>query len=139
VQLSVVHTQLIDNGIVFNRNGLGIPSRSEGTLEFCRAQGITLQAWGPLAGGVVSGKATADADERIVQTAARVAQLADEKGVGKEAIVIAWLLRHPARIQPIIGTTNPQRIAAACQADTIELSREEWYWLFEAGRGGALP
>ena len=53
--------------------------------------------------------------------------------------VIAWLLRHPARIQPIIGTTNPQRIAASCQADEVELSREEWYWLFEAGRGGALP
>jgi predicted oxidoreductase len=139
VQLSVVHTQLIDNGIVFNRDGLGIVSRSEGTLEFCRAQGITLQAWSPLAGGIVSGRATSDGDERIAQTAARVAQLAEEKRVKRETIVIAWLLRHPAGIQPIIGTTNPDRIAASCQADRIELSREEWYWLFEAGRGGALP
>ena len=139
VQLSVVHTQLIDNGIVFNRNDLGIMSRSEGTLEFCRTQAITLQAWSPLAGGIVSGKPAANPDKRIEQTATLVAQLAEEKGVSKEAIVIAWLLRHPARIQPVIGTTNPERIAAACQADEVELSREEWYSLFEAGRGGALP
>ena len=53
--------------------------------------------------------------------------------------MIAWLLRHPARIQPVIGTTNPARIAAACQAGDVELSREEWYNLFIAGRGDALP
>ena len=139
VQLSLVHPQLIDNAVVFNRDGMGIMSRSEGTLEFCRLQGITLQAWSPLAGGIVSGKVTSGSDDRITQTAARVAQLAAEKGVSKETIVIAWLLRHPAHIQPIIGTTHPGRIAAACQADRIVLSREEWYWLFEAGRGGPLP
>lgn len=139
VQLSVAHPQLVDNGIVFNRNEMGIMSRSEGTLAFCRLQGITLQAWSPLAGGLVSGKTASQPDERIAETTVRVAQLAEEKGVSKESIVIAWLLRHPAGIQPIIGTTNPQRIAASCQADTTELSREEWYWLFEAGRGGALP
>ena len=61
------------------------------------------------------------------------------KRVSKEAIVIAWLLRHLARIQPVIGTTNPARIAAACQADDVELSRKEWYGLFIAGRGGELP
>jgi predicted oxidoreductase len=53
--------------------------------------------------------------------------------------LIAWLLRHPAGIQPIIGTTNPTRIAGACQADDLALTREEWYRLFEAGRGGPVP
>jgi predicted oxidoreductase len=74
-----------------------------------------------------------------VNTAALVAQMAKQKGVSGEAILIAWILRHPAKIQPIIGTTNPERIAAACQGDQVELNREEWYSLFDAGRGEELP
>jgi predicted oxidoreductase len=68
-----------------------------------------------------------------------VAELAKQKNVSGEAIAIAWLLRHPARIQPILGSTRPERIRAACQADSIELTREEWYRLFIAGRGGPMP
>lgn len=139
IQLSVVHNQLINDGIVFNRDDVGVTSRSEGTLEFCRMQGITIQAWSPLAGGVLSGIAMADTNTRLEATAALVQELAEEKGVSKEAILVAWLLRHPSRIQPIIGTTNPARIAGACRADEIELTREEWYRLFAAGRGGRVP
>ena len=100
---------------------------------------ITIQAWSPLAGGVVSGNLPDKPEEQIAQTAELVAELAEAKGVSKEAIVIGWLLRHPANIQPIIGTTNPARIRAACQAVDIDLSREEWYRLFIAGRGGDIP
>jgi predicted oxidoreductase len=139
IELNVIHAQIINDGIVFNCDERDVASRSEGTLGFCRMQGITIQAWSPLARGDVSGRSVADPDARIRRTAALVAQLAEERGVSKEAIVIAWLLRHPARIQPIIGTTNPARIAAACQADDVTLSREEWYSLFIAGRGGRLP
>ncbi len=139
LELSVLHSQLISDGILFNRDDLGVMSRSEGALEFCRIHNITIQAWSPLARGVLSDNAAANPDARMTQTAALVAQLAAEKGASREAILIAWLLRHPARIQPIIGTTNPERIAAACQADKVELSREEWYSLFEAGRGGRVP
>jgi predicted oxidoreductase len=139
LEFNVIHTQLINDGIIFNRNDREVASRSEGTLEFCRLQNIIVQAWSPLARGVLSGKSIADPDVRIERTAALVAQLAKEKGVSAEAVLIAWLLRHPARIQPIIGTTNPVRIAAAYQADDLELSREEWYSLFIAGRGGELP
>jgi predicted oxidoreductase len=102
-------------------------------------QGITIQAWSPLARGDVSGKPLAAPDPRLEQTAALVARMAEEKGVSKEAILIAWLLRHPAQIQPIIGTTSPARIAAACQAEKVDLSREEWYSLFTAGRGRRVP
>ena len=139
IELNVIHAQLINDGIVFNCADDAVASRSEGTLEFCRMHGITIQAWSPLARGDVSGRSLANPDARIEQTAALVAQLAEEKGVSREAIVIAWLLRHPARIQPIIGTTNPGRIARACQGDGIELDREEWYRLFIAGRGGRVP
>ena len=143
VELNIVHTQLLDDGILFNRDDGGVISRSEGTVEFCRMQGITLQAWGPLARGELSGKPLSDVDggqrARIGRTAALVAEMAEKKGVSQEAIVVAWLLRHPAQIQPIIGTTNPGRIAGCCQADSATLSREEWYSLFIAGRGGELP
>lgn len=139
LELSVAHSQLINDGIVFNRDDLGVMSRSEGTLEFCRIQHITIQAWGPLARGVLSGGAASNPDAQMEPAAAVVAQLAADKGVSREAILIAWLLRHPARVQPIIGTTNPNRIAAACQADHVELTHEEWYCLFEAGRGGRVP
>jgi predicted oxidoreductase len=139
VQLSVVHNQLINDGIVFNRDDVGVMSRSEGTLEFCRTEGITMQAWGPLAKGRVSGRPITPPEARLGETAAVVAELAAARNVSKEAILIAWLLRHPAGIQPIIGTTNPTRIAGACQADDLELTREEWYRLFAAGRGGPVP
>ena len=65
--------------------------------------------------------------------------MAQAKGVTREAIALAWLLRHPARIQPIVGTTKPERIKAACEADGVELTRDEWYRLFIAGRGNQMP
>lgn len=139
LQLSIIHHQLINDGVVFNTNDMGVMSRSEGTLEFCRLENITIQAWSPLAGGVVSGKTLESPDARITAVSKLVAAMAEEKNISKEAILTAWLLRHPAKIQPIIGTTTPERIRSACQADQIQLSREEWYRLFTAGRGGRVP
>lgn len=139
LELNVIHTHLIDEGIVFNQDQPDHPVRGNGTLEYCRAAEITIQAWSPLAEGYVSGREVDNPPERILQTAEVVAQMAKEKDVSREAILIAWILRHPAKIQPIIGTTNPERIRAACQADQVELSREEWYRLFIAGRGAQLP
>ena len=80
----------------------------------------------------------ADASEAVRRTAELVARLAQEEDTSLEAIVLAWLLRHPAGIQPIVGTTQPERVAASCLADNVELSREEWYQLFSAARGAPL-
>jgi predicted oxidoreductase len=139
VQLSLVHNGLINDGIIFNSDEAGDRSGGEGTLEFCRMARITVQAWGSLVGGRVSGRPIVTPNARLEETAAVVAELAAARNVSKEAIVVAWLLRHPARIQPIIGTTNPKRIAGACQADDLKMTREEWYRLFTASRGGAVP
>ena len=68
-----------------------------------------------------------------------MAEIAEEHGVSPTAIITAWILRHPAKIQVIVGTTNPQRVADSAQADEVELTREEWYRLFVAGRGGRMP
>ena len=68
-----------------------------------------------------------------------VASMAEKYNVSNEAVMIAWILRHPAKIQPIIGTTKADRVKACCKADNIELSREDWYKLYIAGRGEPLP
>ncbi len=139
VQLSILHSHLINAGIITNQHNPPSPVRGDGTLEYCRTHQITVQAWSPLARGAITGNLPPGAEERVVRTAQLVAEMAREKNVSREAIVIAWLLRHPAKIQVIIGTTNPERIKACCEADNVVLSREEWYRLFITGRGYDLP
>jgi predicted oxidoreductase len=134
VELSLVHTHLLDAGVAANQ---GKPScGAEGTFDYCRLNRITIQAWGPLAGGRALG---GSGDARAIALGEAVGGLAERKGVSREAIAVAWLLRHPAGIQPVIGSTDPARIAAACAADGVTLGREEWYALYVAGRGEKLP
>jgi predicted oxidoreductase len=135
VELSLVHSHLLDAGMVTNQNKTS--HGADGTFDYCRLNGITIQAWGPVAGGRAVG-AKRDS-ERAVALADVVAKIAKAKGVSPEAIAIAWLLRHPAGIQPIIGTTDAARIAAIARADAVELTREEWYALHVAGRGERMP
>jgi predicted oxidoreductase len=137
VELNMLHAHLIADGIGANREG-GPYAAASGTLDYCRVHGIMLQAWAPVAGGTLIDPPPG-ADERVRKTAARVAELAQDKSTSREAVVLAWLLRHPARIQPIIGTTNPDRLVASCLADRLDLSREEWYDLFVTARGTSLP
>ncbi len=139
VELNIIHSGLINAGVITNQKFPEYPIRGEGTLDYCRLNNISIQSWSPLALGWLSGNIPGDAEQRIKNTAELVAKMAAEKNVSKEAIVIAWLLRHPAKIQPVLGTRNTDRIKAACQADSVNLSREEWYNLFIAGRGGTLP
>lgn len=85
-------------------------------------------------GGNINGESDA-----IKATALLVQQLAQELEVSGEAIVLAWLMRHPAAVQPVIGTTNVQRIRSCQGAEHIELSREQWYQLYVSARGRMLP
>ena len=114
-----------------------------GTLDYCRLHGIMIQAWAPLARGKLimadAAPAATEEDAPTGQAATLIARLAAEKGTPKEAIALAWLLRHPANIQPILGTTNRERLIASCVADSVSLNREEWYALLEAARGKPVP
>jgi predicted oxidoreductase len=136
LEISVLHPTLVNAGVIFNQDKPFEPVRGEGALEYCRTHRITVQPWSPLSRGVASGKPAEDSDGRIARTREVVQAIASGHGVGPEAVLIAWLLRHPARLQPIIGTMNPERIKTCCQADRMELTREEWWRLFSAGRGG---
>jgi predicted oxidoreductase len=142
LELNLVHNQLFNAGVTTDQRVSLRAVQLEGTLEYCRRNDITVQAWSPLAHGAFA-KALADAggpqeDPRMREAALAAKALAKKKGVDMDAILLAWILRHPAGIQPVIGTIRPERIRAACKADSVALSREEWYSLFVAGRGSQM-
>lgn len=137
IEINLLHSHVINEGIIANQPG-GSYTAAAGTLDYCRSQGILIQAWSPVAAGKLIAPADQE-DERVRNTAAQVRKLAQGKGTRPEAIALAWLLRHPAPIQPIIGTTNPERVVASCLADGITLSREQWYSLFVTARGAPVP
>ncbi|MBN1874712.1 MAG: aldo/keto reductase [Anaerolineae bacterium] len=137
VQLSLLHPYLISEGIVANIPGKPTALAS-GILDYCRLHGILIQAWGPVASGQIFAP-PANSAPHIQKTATLVARMAAEKNTTPEAIALAWLLRHPSHIQPIIGTTKPERVKASCLADAVDLTRDEWYTLFETARGERVP
>ncbi len=138
VQFSLLHTDLIDGGLTGRSPR---PVSAAGTIEYCRRHGILLQAWGPLAGGMLGGSKSSKKDDPdcVKAVRAQLADIAAEKGSLPEIIALAWILRHPAKIQPVIGSRRPRRIQALCRATEIDLTREEWYRLFIAGRGEHVP
>lgn len=109
-----------------------------GTVEYCQQHQVQIQAWGSLAQGLFTGGKTPQTEAQR-HTADLVRQLAALYQCSPEAIVLGWLMRHPAGIQPVIGTTNPDRIKACAQARTVQLTREHWYALYVASRGQPLP
>ena len=139
LEMNLLHHGFAEVDISFNQTAPGYPDGWEGVKEYCRLHGVSMQAWSPLARGVLSGKPAADQETKVRETAALVQSMAQEHGFPAEAIVLAWLLRHPARIVPVLGTTKPERIKACARAIDVKLSREEWYSLFATARGKAMP
>lgn len=137
LQLSLWHLALIDDGVVANRADAP-HAGAAGTLDECRRLGVLVQAYSPLGKGRHLGE-HAPAEARGHALRRTLDHLAVEQGVSREAIAVAWLLRHPAGLQPIVGTTRPDRLRACCEADRVVLSRESWYQLFTAARGGPVP
>jgi len=109
-----------------------------GTVEYCQQHQVQIQAWGSLAQGMFTGGRSPE-NAAQQHTADLVRRLAALYQCSPEAIALGWLMRHPAGIQPVIGTTNPARIKACAEARRIELSREHWYALYVASRGQPLP
>ncbi len=116
---------------------------TDGTLDQCQAMNITPLAWSPLAGGLLGDGAAwvlpSQQGYKVEGTIAALDAMAAAKGVTRTALALAWLMKHPTKIIPIVGSVNPDRIKAAAAADEIELSREEWYTLLLAARGEPLP
>jgi predicted oxidoreductase len=137
LELSLTHNYLVDNGILVNQAGVPFPT-SSGLLDYCRLNNVLVQAWSPVARGRIANPPP-DATDRELRIAGVVAQLAQALHTNRDAITIAWLLRHPAGIQPILGTTNPQRLRDSAEADKIDLTHVQWWQLLAAARAGRVP
>ena len=116
---------------------------TDGTLDQCLIEKITPMAWSPLAAGLIGVGAhdllPSQKGYRTEPFLPAIDAVAKERGASRIAVALAWLMKHPAGIQPIIGSINPDRIRQAIKADELDLSREEWYRLLLAARGEPLP
>ena len=139
LQVSLAHPDLIDDTVVVNDAHPERAVRGFGTLQYCMQEGITVQAWAPLGAGRLVRDDPAPPGSRLAAVRRELAALAHARGVAPAAVAIAWILRHPARIQPILGARTPEEIQAAAPAVDLELTREEWYRLFNASRGAPVP
>jgi predicted oxidoreductase len=138
IHLGLGHPDAIADGMEFALS-LARPRRQAsryaslsgaGTMDYCRLQEIQIQAWSPLRGELL--KSPEEAGSEFREAADLLADLAKAKQSTPSAVALAWLLRHPAGIVPVIGTGNPEHIAENCAAEKVSLSNDEWYALFAA-------
>ena len=137
LQFSLDQSQLIDGGLYLNnlKTDRSI-NRDNGVLDYCRLNDITIQAWSPLQFGMFGGCFVDHPDFPELNKV--LGELGEKYGVTKTAIAIAWILRHPAKMQAIAGTMNPQHLKELCAAANVELTHQEWYRLYLAS-GKFLP
>lgn len=116
---------------------------SDGTLDQCLIERLTPMAWSPLAGGLIGGGAKrllpSQEAYRTESFLPALDAIAKVRGASRTIVALAWLLKHPAGIVPVVGSTQPDRIRDSVKADQLELTREEWYRLLIAARGEPLP
>ncbi|MBO4784873.1 MAG: aldo/keto reductase, partial [Lachnospiraceae bacterium] len=137
VQLSLEQSQLIDQALYMNNKTTEFSINRDGNaLDYCRLHDITIQAWSPLQIGMFGGTFIDNPDFPELNKA--LEKIAEREGASKTAVAIAWILRHPAKMQAIIGTMNPEHIKDACKAADVNLSHHDWYELYLAA-GKYLP
>ncbi|MBR6366518.1 MAG: aldo/keto reductase [Lachnospiraceae bacterium] len=137
LQLSLEQSQLIDQDLYMNNKTTEMSVMRDGSaLDYCRLHDITIQAWSPLQFGMFRGVFVDHPDFGDLNVA--LENLAEQYHVSKTAIAIAWILRHPAKMQAIAGTMNPEHLKEIVDACKVDLSREEWYRLYLAS-GKFLP
>lgn len=137
LQLSLEQSQLIDQSLYLNNLSTDRSTdRDNGLLDYCRLHEITIQAWSPLQYGIIDGCFLDHPD--YPELNAELARLAEKYQVTKAAIALAWILRHPANMQVIVGTMNPEHLKESAEAMNIRLTHHEWYELYLAA-GKYLP
>lgn len=138
VQLSITHAPLIAAGVASNMAGLDQSiDRDNGILDYARLNDITLQAWSPFQKQFFNGVFLGDR-ENYAQLNDAIDELAAQYEVTPTAIAVAWITRHPANFQVVLGTTRPERVRESAAGSDIPLTRVEWYRLFTAA-GYILP
>lgn len=136
LQFGVMHTPIIQGGINLNMYNDSAVNRDSGVLDYCRLKQITIQAWSPMQYGFFEGCFVDN--PKFPELNETLQRIADQYGVTKTTIAFAWILRHPANIQPVTGTTNLTRLADCLKASDIRLTRQQWYDIYLAA-GNKLP
>jgi predicted oxidoreductase len=136
LQLSITNATMITSGIHVNMADDDALNRDGSILDFCRLNDITIQPWSPFQYGFFEGVFLGD--EKYPTLNAMIGEIAAKYGVSDVTIAMAWLLRHPAKFQPIAGTMNEKRLLDCIKASEIKLTREEWYAIYLSA-GNLLP
>lgn len=138
IQLSITHAPTIASGVASNMASLDQSiDRDNEMITYARINGITLQAWSPFQKQFFNGVFLGDR-ENYAELNDILDELAARYDVTPAAIAVAWIARHPAGIQIVLGTSNAERVTESARGADIELSREDWYRLFRAA-GYILP
>lgn len=136
MQFSIMHTPMLDAGFNVNTNFDNAIDRDNATIEYCRIHNITLQCWSPFQFGMFEGVFLDN--DKFPEVNAVINELCEKYGVTNSAIAVAWLLKHPAHMQVIIGSTNTKRIFEIAKSCDVTLTKEEWYRIYLAA-GNKLP
>jgi predicted oxidoreductase len=136
LQFSIAHANMVTEGLHVNMLDDGAVNRTDGILDYCRLKDITVQAWSPFQYGFFEGVFLGS--PKFPALNAKIDEIAKKYGVSNTAIAIAWILRHPAKIQPVTGTMNLERLADCVKGSEIQLHRDEWYAIYLAA-GNILP
>ncbi|PKG24232.1 aldo/keto reductase [Niallia nealsonii] len=136
LQLSITNANMISNGINVNMENESAINRDGSILDYCRLKDITIQPWSPFQYGFFEGVFLGS--DKFPELNQKINEIANKYNVSDTTVAIAWLLRHPANMQPVIGTMNINRLKECCQASEITLSREEWYSIYRTA-GNILP
>ncbi|TVY01997.1 aldo/keto reductase [Cohnella terricola] len=136
LQLSITNANMITNGFNVNMENSSATDRDGSILDYCRLHDITVQPWSPFQYGFFEGVFLDN--DKFPELNKKIDEIAAKHSVSNTTIAIAWLLRHPARMQPVTGTMNIERLIDCCKASDVELSREDWYEILRAA-GNVLP
>lgn len=136
LQLSITNATMISQGFNVNMENDSAVNRDGSVLDFCRLNDITIQPWSTFQYGFFSGVFIGN--EKFPELNAKLDEIAAAYGVSNTTIALAWILRHPAHMQPITGTMNADRLRECCAATAITLTRSEWYDIFRSA-GNVLP
>ncbi|MBS7176072.1 MAG: aldo/keto reductase [Clostridiales bacterium] len=137
LQFSITNCGMVDAGLNVNMVNQAGVVRDGGVLEYCRLKQITIQAWSPFQYGVFEGVFLGNM-EKYPKLNQVIDRIAEQYGVTNSAIAVAWISRHPAALQTIVGTTNRGRLEDICASSDVRLTREEWYEIYLAA-GKDLP
>ena len=136
LQFGLGHTVLVDSGLNVNMKNDESVNRDDSTLDYCRLNDITIQAWSPLQFGFIKGHFMGNPDFDTLNC--KLEELGAAYGITATAMAIAWILRHSAKIQPVVGSVNAQRMRDIARAAEVTITRKEWYDLYCA-TGKSLP